>query len=174
MNYFEFYELPVSFILNEATVKQKFLELSRRYHPDFFISQPGEKQKEILELSTLNTRAYNTLRDFDLRMKYVLQLRNLIHDGERYELPPVFLMEMIDLNEELMEMKQVPDTVKITSLKNTVQEMLSQLYSKVKAEIENYNDEKAGEEALKKIKEYYYMKRYLLRLKESLDTFGAP
>src|SRR6185295_1723150 len=114
MNYFEFYDIPVSFRVNEEVVKKKYHELSRKFHPDFFISHPSEKQQEVLEMSMLNTRAFQTLSDFDKRMKYILELKNMIHEGERYELPPEFLMEMMDINETLIELKIKPDEKKIS------------------------------------------------------------
>jgi len=48
-------------------------------------------------MSTLNTRAFQTLSDFDKRMKYILGLKNMIQEGERYELSPEFLMEMMEI-----------------------------------------------------------------------------
>src|SRR5205809_6895126 len=109
MNYFEFYEMPVSFVVNEDLVKKKYFELSRKFHPDFFVGGSREKQEEVLEMSTMNTKAFQTLSDFDRRMKYILELKNMIHEGERYELPPDFLMDMMDINEALAELKLYPD-----------------------------------------------------------------
>ena len=61
MNYFEFYDMPESFTLDEALIKKKFYELSKEYHPDFYANEDEAKQQEILELSTLNNKAYQTL-----------------------------------------------------------------------------------------------------------------
>jgi molecular chaperone HscB len=69
MNYFEFYELPVTFIGDDGEVKKKFLENSRKYHPDFYVNESKEQQDDMLGLSTLNTKAFQTLTDFDKRMK---------------------------------------------------------------------------------------------------------
>jgi molecular chaperone HscB len=174
MNYFEFYDIPVSFKADEGLAKKKYLELSRKFHPDFFISHSPEKQREVLEMSTLNTRAFQTLSDFDRRMKYVLEIKNIIHEGERYELPPEFLMEMMDINEALMELKMEPDEKKISDFRIQISGLLEQLFEEIRNVVENYDDGTAGEKDLKKIKDYYYKKKYLLRLKESLDTFGSP
>jgi molecular chaperone HscB len=172
MNYFEFYGIPVSFTVDEDGIKKKYLELSRKYHPDFFINQSSQKQEEVLAASILNTRAFETLSDFDKRMKYVLELKNMIHERQRYELPPDFLMEMMGLNETLMELKAKPDQKKIADFGLLISDFLKELLEEVSSVVENYNDATAGEEQLKKIKVYYYKKKYLLRLKESLDTFG--
>ena len=53
MNYFELYDLPITFNPNQKLVKQKFYSLSKKYHPDFYINEDQAKQDEVLELSTL-------------------------------------------------------------------------------------------------------------------------
>jgi molecular chaperone HscB len=174
MNYFEFYGIPISFLVDEELLKKKYIEFSRKYHPDYFINESERKQSEILELSTLNTKAFQALSDFDKRMKYILELKNLIFEGERYELPPTFLMEMMDINEGLIELKMEPDQKKIADFELTISNLQTDLFNEVKSVIDNYNDSTATSEDLKKIKDYYYKKKYLLRIRQSLDTFGAP
>ena len=94
MNYFELYDLPLSFQIDNASVKKKFYELSKRYHPDFYVNESDEKQAEILELSTLNNKAYQILSDPLKRIEYVLSLNNMLADGDKYVLPQDFLMDM--------------------------------------------------------------------------------
>ena len=172
MNYFVFYGIPVSFSVDEEGLRKKYLELSRKYHPDFYINESATKQQEVLELSTTNTKAFQTLSDFDKRMKYILEMKNLIHEGERYELPPSFLMDMMGINEELMELKMKPDQKKISDFGKRISGLQDELHEEVKSVIENYDDSKASDNDLKRIKDYYYKKKYLLRIKQSLDTFG--
>src|SRR4051812_31482033 len=103
MNYFEFYGIPESFFPDEKTIKTKFYEYSRKYHPDFHATAGPEEQREILELSTLNTSAYKTLINAEVRLAYILKLNGLLEADAKNELPSGFLMEMMDLNERLME-----------------------------------------------------------------------
>lgn len=173
MNYFELYDLPVTFKVEPDVVKKKFLELSKKYHPDFFVNEGAERQQEVLEMSTLNTRAFRTLSDFDRRMQYILELKQQISEGERYELAPSFLMEMMDINEGLMELREEQDPEKIATLRTQVTQLFDDLYDKVKDVVEAYSDEVPDDNALKKIRDYYYRKKYLLRIQQSLDTFAA-
>ncbi|MCX6298040.1 MAG: hypothetical protein NTY72_02940 [Bacteroidetes bacterium] len=39
MNYFELYQIPVSFQPDLLAVKKRFYQLSREYHPDFFSNE---------------------------------------------------------------------------------------------------------------------------------------
>ena len=75
MNYFEFYKIPISFKVDEEGIKKQFYRYSKEYHPDFYTLESEEKQAEVLQLSTLNNEAYQTLSNQDRRMKYVLQLK---------------------------------------------------------------------------------------------------
>jgi len=83
MDYFEFYELPVSFNPDQNLVKQKFYELSKKYHPDFYINQDQAKQDEVLELSTLNNKAFQVLKDPQKRLHYILTLKGQLQEGGR-------------------------------------------------------------------------------------------
>lgn len=172
MNYFELYGMPVSFQADESEIKKKYFELSKKFHPDFYASQSAEKQQEMLEMSTLNTRAFQNLSDFDRRMKYILEQKKLIFEGERYVLSPDFLMEMMEINEELEELKIENEEAKTKKSGLKISDLLYRLQDEMKKILDNYNDATTTESDLNKIKDYYYKKKYLLRLKESWDNFG--
>ena len=115
MNYFEFYNLPETFELDDAALKKQFYKLSKEYHPDFYANEDDAKQQEILELSTLNNKAYQTLADPYKRMEYILTQHNLVNEGAKPALPADFLMEMMDINERLMEVEDKRELGHITA-----------------------------------------------------------
>ncbi len=165
--------MSVSFLLDADAVKRKFYQLSKQYHPDFYTLESEEKQAEILELSTRTNEAYQILSDDDKRMKYVLSLRGMLDEEGKAQIPQDFLMDMMDVNEALMELEFDFDETKFSQLKNTLREKENALYETVRAALENYQHETTPDSELKKIKEYYYKKRYLLRIQENLDKFAA-
>ena len=157
MNYFELFELPVSFKIDKSKLAQKYFELQKKYHPDFFAQGTEHEQEQALEISSQLNKALKIFKNQDQTIKYVLQLKELLEEEEKYQLPPAFLMEMMELNEELSE-----------NSAQQIQELETQLYSEVKPIIENYDDATASTANLLKLKEYYYKKKYLQRILDRL------
>jgi len=158
MNYFELFELPVSIQIDKAQLAQKYFDLQKKYHPDFFAKGTEYEQSEALEISSQLNKALKVLKKQDQTIKYLLQLKQLLEEEEKYQLPPAFLMEMMELNEELNE-----DSAR------QIQELENQLYSEVQPIIETYNDSTVTTAELLKLKEYYYKKKYLQRILDRLE-----
>lgn len=172
MNYFEFYNIPESFEIDAAQIKKKFYELSKKYHPDFYASESAEKQDEVLELSTLNNKAFQVLSNADKRVEYILRQHNLLAEGDKYPLAPDFLMEMMDINEQLMD---ADDEATINQIKTSVKEASDSLEAGLAVQTKDFNTKNEAEQdaALKKVLDIYYRKKYLLRIQESLNTFAT-
>jgi len=172
MNYFEFYGLPEAFILDETIIKKKFYQLSKENHPDFYANEDEAKQQEILELSTLNNKAYQTLLSPARRLEYILSLHNLVSEGAKPQLPADFLMEMMDINERLME---VDNAHELGSITGEVLAIEGDMNDELEALTSDYTtlDDTAKENRLIAIADIYYRQKYLLRIKESLDTFAS-
>ena len=157
MNYFELFELPVSFKIDKSKLALKYFELQKKYHPDFFAQGTEHEQEQALEISSQLNKALKIFKNPDQTIKYVLQLKELIEEEEKYQLPPAFLMEMMELNEELSE-----------NSAQQIQELETQLYSEVQPIIETYDDATTDRADLLKLKEYYYKKKYLQRILDRL------
>jgi molecular chaperone HscB len=172
MNYFEFFGIPVSFLPDEADLKKRFLQNSKKYHPDFFTLDSVEKQSEILELSTLNNQAYRTLSDFDLRMKYILELKEVLKEEGKNDIPQDFLMEMMEINEALMELEFEFNEKIFQEAKDKVQSIESQLLQAIRPTLAAYVENKTSSLELELVKDFYLKKRYILRIQENLDRFA--
>ena len=173
MNYFEFYEIPISFKVDKAALKKTFYINSKKYHPDFFTLESEEKQAEILELSTLNNEAYKTLNDFDKRLKYILEIKGIMGEEGKNKLPQEFLMEMMNLNEAMMVLQFDYDENEAQKVRGIVESQEAEIFEEIKEIIENYNEKMTPDTELLKVKDYFLKKRYLLRILENLNTFAS-
>lgn len=167
MNYFELFDIPVQLKVNVASLSKKFFDLSKKYHPDYFVKESEQVQGEALEKSAMLNKAWKTFQTPAATIKYVLQEKGLLLEDEKYELPPDFLMEILDINEQVMDMDKTGDTRQLSSI---ISQLSFQIYEPVKKMVENYNDDTVTREELVRVKEYYYKKKYLDRINRELSA----
>lgn len=165
MTHFELYEIPVSFHPDTAVVKKRFYELSRKYHPDFHGQSSEEEQVSILEKAAQVNRAFKIFSNEEETLKYVLQIKGLLEEEEKYQLSPDFLMEVLELNEALMELE---DEAGKETLRKKIAELKTEIYEPVEKSMATYQEDITAEKELLQVKEYYYRKKYLDRLAAEL------
>ncbi len=165
MNYFELFEIPVSLITDQNDLSAKYFALQKKYHPDFFAQAGEDEQAKMLEKSSMINKGFKVLKDPDATIKYVLEIKGLLQEEEKYELPPDFLMEMMELNEGLMD----DDILNIEETETKIFQFQKTLYDEVQTIIEDYSEDRTTEAQLLQVKDYYYKKKYLKRILERLD-----
>lgn len=174
MTYFEFYDIPVSFQVDEPTLRRVFYQNSKKYHPDFHTQADERQQAEMLEMATLNNEAFQTLSDPDRRMRYVLKINGLLEEeGEgKQEMPREFLMDMMDINEALMELEFDFDPARYTETLNAAAALENDLEEGVRPILESYPNGPDPAADLRAVQEFFLKKRYLLRIRENLSKFA--
>ncbi|HQZ50510.1 MAG: Fe-S protein assembly co-chaperone HscB [Chitinophagaceae bacterium] len=165
MTYFQLFEIPVQLKVDRTALSKKFFELSRTYHPDFFTNESDEKQAEVLEKSAILNKAWKTFQSSDATIKYVLMEKKLLEEEEKYELPPAFLMEVMDINELLMD---TDDAEATKNIQQTIDNLQAEIYEPVVKTVEEYKEGVTTEAELLQVKDYYYKKKYLDRIRQQL------
>lgn len=170
--YYALFELPVRLLLDETLLRSRFLALNRRFHPDFFTLEPEAKQAEALAKSTEINQAYQTLNDFDRRLRYVLGHYGAIGEEGQEKMDPLFLGEMMEANEALMELEFGFDEAVWASLKQLLESKENDLLQAVRPALEAFDGTENTLGELFSVKEYFLKKRYLLRIRENLLKFA--
>jgi molecular chaperone HscB len=165
MNYFDLFGIPVQLKIPPRTLSKTFFELSRKFHPDYFVKEGAGVQAEALEKSAMLNRAYKVFQNTDDTIKYVLQLKGLLEEEEKYELPPEFLAEVMEINEQLMDRPEVTVT---DDLELAIKNLEKEIYGPVRKIVEEYKDDTSTTQELLQVKEYYYKKKYLDRIRRQL------
>ena len=112
-DYFAFLGLPRRLNIDMPFLEQRFRELSRQYHPDFFYNAPPKERLAALERSSHLNDAYRTLRNPVSRIEYLLKLEDLplTQPGDASpKVPPSLLEEVFALNEELDEIRELRES----------------------------------------------------------------
>ena len=161
MNHFELYQIPVSFKPDVTIVKKRFYQLSKEYHPDFFVNGTSEEKEHVLVISAQINKAYQIFNDENALIKYILMEKGLLVEEEKYQLSTDFLMEVMDINEQLMD---VEDQESKNKIYQQIEFLLKDIYEPVKTIITNYQEGVSSEKELLQVKAYYYQKKYLDRI----------
>ncbi len=173
-NYFELFNIPVSLHPDPSTVKARFYELSRQYHPDRVSTAGPDALSQALAMAATINEAYKTLRDPDATLAYVLRLNNMLEDEEKYALPPAFLMEMMDLNEAVSDYEDNPDNeaARLTAV-NSLAEQLQAWQQAAETLINRFDAGDHSQVILAPLKDMYFRKKYLLRIQERINRFAT-
>jgi molecular chaperone HscB len=166
MNYFELFDIPVTLKVDKAVLYKKFIELSKLHHPDYFATQGTEKQAESLDISASLNKGWKIFQNPDDTIRYVLQIKGMLEEEEKYQLPNSFLMQMMEINEQLADAQDEPA---IDELRSSLENLQNDIYEPVKKIVEGYQEGITPPEELLPVKEYYFKKKYLNRIRQQLN-----
>jgi molecular chaperone HscB len=156
--------LPAQFDLDTTTIEQAFFDKSKELHPDRFASAPAAERVAVLSRSRALNDAYQKLKKPVARAEYLLA-RHGVTIGDNEQLDPEFLMEILELREQLAEARvagQRPEMERLCSImtqrRTAAIEALPQLFAQ--------NDLAAVKEELILLR---YVERYLEECDAALD-----
>lgn len=171
INYFDLFDLPCAIAIDKKQLSTAYKTLSRVLHPDRFGAATQAEQDEALRRYTNVNDGYRTLKDDNLRYAYLLELHEQMPAEGKAQVPQDFLMEMMDLNEQLMEVQMDSQSASVAA----VAAEISSLEDGLALEYEGILslDSAPTEQELQKLLDYYLKRRYLMRIRSKLNTFGA-
>ncbi|XP_071526352.1 co-chaperone protein HscB homolog isoform X1 [Panulirus ornatus] len=150
LNYFELLGIEKAFNLDTKSLTRTFRKLQSRFHPDKFSLRTEKEQQYALEHSSAVNKAYRCILHPVERALYLLELAGQpLHEGQ-LDMDPAFLMEIMEVNEELAEAND-KDTVKAIGQRN--QEILNGLLREADAAF-SANDIETARNVVAKIKYY--------------------
>lgn len=176
INYFELFGLPVRYHLDAVQLKKKFYELSRALHPDYYAQSIPAKQQEALRQSSLNNDGYKALSNSALRLQHLFMLYGLMDAAgqTQRQLPPDFLMEMLELSEAAQEAK--PAAAARAGIEADVGNRLQTLEDELSRVMQAFDASPEADrpQALQPALDLHLQRKYLLRIQESLRNFASP
>ncbi len=167
MNYFALFEIPVSLKVDSVALLKKYYALSKQFHPDNFTLADTKLQEESERTTSTIHAAKKVLDNPYKRLEYILREQQIIQDEEKYSLSPMFLGEMMDINEQLMELEFEKNEHILATLKKEIEEKEQELFMEVQRYFE-MDVLELNEADYPILKEYYYKKKYLQRIAEKL------
>ena len=113
-NHFELFALPEHYRLDRKDLDARYRELQRTAHPDRFASASDQERRLSVQRAAQINEAFETLKDPLKRGQYLLALRgHAIEDQQQTHQDPEFLMQQIELREQLAEVRVHDDPLQV-------------------------------------------------------------
>ncbi|MEX0333743.1 co-chaperone HscB [Vibrio tubiashii] len=110
MNYFELFGLPSQFNLDGSLLSSQFRELQKQFHPDNFATASERDRLMAVQKAAEINDAYQVLKNPISRAEYILSENGVEIRGEQQTMQdPMFLMEQMELREELEDISSSSD-----------------------------------------------------------------
>lgn len=161
MNYFELFGFEVSPVIDTRLLTQRYISLQREAHPDFYTQELTDQQEMAMNKSADINKAYKIFKHEDETLAYFLKVKSVLAEGEKFELPPDFLMEMMEINEALTD---EPENGRALA-----EEFQKHLQEAIQKQVKGWEQDKENAKLLDNLKSLYFRKKYLNRI---LDRLG--
>jgi len=161
--HFERLGLPRRFAIDAATIEREYLARSRELHPDYHQLSSAAEQRASLELSSALNEANAVLRDPFRRAEYLLMLEGGPSASEMNAMPQAFLMDMLDLREQvaMLQAAKSPELIELEQQLNDHRSAFLMDVSQQFAKLESTSDEAERLEIRKAIRSKLNMTKYI-------------
>ena len=166
-NYFELFGLPISFELDTSNLTERYRDLQRSVHPDRFANATDRERRLSMQQASLINEAHSALKDPLQRARYMLSLQGVdIHDESNTVMDGMFLMEQMELREELDAItgKEDPFSALDEFTKN-IESRISERITKIKNLFSDVSDEN-----LQQVHSLSLQLQFLYRLREEAES----
>lgn len=177
-NYFDVFGLPLDrLVIDIPQLEKRFLELSRKYHPDRFASKSPLENQIAHEYSSAVNNAYRTLKEPVSRAKYVVERQLGSIEEKSAHVPPAmaeFFFEIHDVLDTIRESNgNAPESAlkEVQKAEQDLREKVQQLESDLQQQFVSYDsapDKKKVEKIKEILSERSYIKSFLRQIDNTL------
>ena len=128
-NFFELFDLPVSYDVDLTQLQQQYMKLQKQFHPDRFVSGSDLEKRLSMQHTSWINEGQTTLKDPVLRACYLLKLKGVdVSLENETTMDAAFLMQQLEMRESLENIKNEPDPLETLDsmakeIKNSTNEM---------------------------------------------------
>lgn len=142
-NHFELFGLPVGFVVDTASLAERYLELQKVVHPDRYANGSDQERRLSLQHATQINEAFETLKNPQKRAIYLLSLLGMdAVSGSQTTQDAAFLMEQMELRETLADVKNRPDPiVELDALLGRIASMINDVTAQLTVQFEDGSEE---------------------------------
>ena len=167
--HFALFDLQPDFRVDTEALAVRYRELARAVHPDRFADAPAAEQRQALERSANLNEAYQVLKNAPQRARYLLAMTGhelplevTVQDAE-------FLLQQMQLREELEELHDDVDLAGIAAFKQRLKAAQAQLDDGFSACWDNPAQREQAERLVRRMQFLDKLAHEVRQLEERLD-----
>lgn len=127
--YFDLFQLPTQFAVNEDQLERHYRTLAAQCHPDKFAARSAFEQKQAMMMAATVNEAYRTLKDPLNRAAYLLKEKDIDADApEHTHFAPEFLMQQMEWRETLEDARADNNEAALADLATEIHAAQTALY----------------------------------------------
>jgi molecular chaperone HscB len=133
-NYFELFEIPVSYDVDIKQLQHRYRDLQKAVHPDRYANASSQERRLSMQQTSLINQALHTLKHPVERAVYLLQLKGVdfTMDNET-TMDAAFLMEQMEMREKLESIRQQHDPLaELDSMQADIRSKMTAMAEKFK------------------------------------------
>ena len=149
--------LPAQFDLDPQVIERAFYDRSKDLHPDRFANAPAAERVVALSQSRALNDAYKTLKNPVKRAEYLLAQAG-VTIGPNEKLDPAFLMEILELREELADAQRSGNAAKVAAMAQAMRARHADALASLAAALDDESGAKLEEAARLMVGLRYYQR----------------
>jgi molecular chaperone HscB len=166
--HFELFGIPRSFEVDMEELSLRYRDLQRTVHPDRFANASEQEKRLSLQQTALINEAFQALKAPLPRARYLLQLNGINLDDNDTAMDPGFLMEQMELREELSEVRSKSDPfAELNRLRDHIESKERELVESLRQVFTVADELEKGKDLVRRMQ---FMQRLLGELDELEET----
>jgi molecular chaperone HscB len=166
-NFFELFEIPVSYDVDLSKVQQQYMVLQKQVHPDKFSSGSDQEKRLSMQQTSWINEALATLKDPVARATYLLKLKGTdINLENETTMDAGSLMQQLELRERLEGIRSEEDP--LDSLDRMSEELKSSKKAMMKSFAQSYEADEIDD-----AREWIRKLQFMQKAEKEIDTLSA-
>jgi molecular chaperone HscB len=150
--------------VDRSVLEQAYRDLQALIHPDRYAQAGDADRRASLQLTTRVNEAYRTLKDPVQRARHLLELQGIDVGFEtNTQMPTDFLLQQLEMREELEAAQTKKDFAFLDSLKNKLKKQKQNLENQIGESIDARKDYAGAADLVRKL-------MFLSKIEEEIDA----
>jgi len=163
-DFFQLFELPLRFEIDNILLDQRYRDLQTQVHPDKFSHLSESEQRLSVQWATRVNEGYQILRNPLARGRYLLSLQGVDTQEESNTTMPLdFLMQQMEWREALQDVLQSKDVDALDVLSERTRKEMRSLQQQLGVQLDESHDLLAAAGTVRKL-------RFLEKLAEEIAS----